>query len=118
MGGMTAASLLARDGYSVLVLEASHVPGGCSSSYYLKGYICESGGTTLIGFDQNQPLRILEKELGIELPKKPISPSMTVHMGSRKIIRWQNRKEWINEAISHFQEAEAQRSFWKTAYFV
>ena len=28
MGGMTAASLLANDGYKVLVLEAAHLPGG------------------------------------------------------------------------------------------
>lgn len=118
MGGMTAASLLARDGYSVLVLEASHVPGGCSSSYYRKGYIFESGATTLIGFDQNQPLRILEKELGIDLPKEPISPSMTVHMDGKKIIRWQNRDEWVKEVITHFQEAEGQRKFWKTAFFI
>ncbi|MCH8549115.1 MAG: NAD(P)-binding protein, partial [Balneolaceae bacterium] len=31
MGGMTAAALLASEGLSVLILEASHVPGGCSS---------------------------------------------------------------------------------------
>jgi len=81
MGGMTAASLLANDGFSVLVLEAAHVPGGCSSSYKRKGYIFESGATTLIGFDKYQPLRMLEDKLKIKLPKKPIDPSMTVHLG-------------------------------------
>jgi len=56
MGGMSAAAMLAKDGYKVLILEKAHAPGGCSSSYFRKGYVFESGATTLIGFDENQPL--------------------------------------------------------------
>lgn len=112
MGGMSAACLLANDGLDVLVLEAAHVPGGCSSSYYRKGYIFESGATTLIGFDKNQPLQLLEQKLGIELPKRSLNPSMTVHMNDKKIIRWQERQKWIDEAIRHFGEAAEQKSFW------
>lgn len=118
MGGLTAASLLANDGYSVLVLEAAHVPGGCSSSYKRKGYIFESGATTLIGFDEHQPLRRLEKELGIELPKKPIHPSMTVHLDDKKITRWLDRNKWISESQKHFGENSNQEKFWKLAYDV
>ena len=118
MGGLTAASLLSRDGYSVLVLEASHVPGGCSSSYYRKGYIFESGATTLIGFDRNQPLRLLEEELGIKLPKELLRPSMTVHMNEQKIIRWQDGEEWIREAANLFGEEKSQESFWNKAFRV
>lgn len=116
MGGLTAASLLAKDGYSVLVLEAAHVPGGCSSSYKRKGYIFESGATTLIGFDEHQPLHRLEKELGIELPKKPIHPSMTVHLDDKKITRWLDRNKWISESQKHFGEHSEQEKFWKLAY--
>lgn len=118
MGGMTSAALMADAGYSVLVLEKSHVPGGCSSSYYRKGYIFESGATTLIGFDENQPLWWLERKLGISLPKKPISPSMKVHMNGKQITRWQNREQWINEAIKWFGEASEQRTFWEKAFNV
>ena len=53
MGGMSAGAMLANDGYKVLILEAAAVPGGCSSSYYRKGFTFESGATTLIGFDEN-----------------------------------------------------------------
>lgn len=115
MGGMSAATMLANDGFQVLVLEAAHAPGGCSSSYKRKGYIFESGATTLIGFDEHQPMRILEEELGISLPKKVIEPSMTVHQDGRKIVRWQDSKKWLIEVVNHFREEEAQTSFWNLA---
>jgi len=80
MGGLSAATILAKKGYSVLLLEASHLAGGCSSSYYRKGYIFESGATTLIGFDEHQPLNELEKLVDLQIPKEPITPPMKVHL--------------------------------------
>jgi|GEM_PF-5311851 len=118
MGGMSAASMFAKDGYRVLILEAAHAPGGCSSSYYRKGYTFESGATTLIGFDEHQPLRILEDHLGISLPKTAIEPSMTVHLDGGEIVRWQDQDRWLKEAITHFGEPSAQREFWSLAHRV
>lgn len=115
MGGLSAASLLARDGYRVLVLEAAFAPGGCSSTFKRKGYLFESGATTLIGFDEHQPLRFLEKELDITIPKTRLQPSMSVHLDGKEIIRKENPDKWIEEVISHFGEAEAQKKFWKKA---
>jgi len=115
MGGISAASLLAKDGNRVLVLEASHVPGGCSSSYKRKGYIFESGATTLIGFDEHQPLRWLENKLGITLPRWEISPSMAVHQGEHQITRWKDEEQWIAEASRVFGNPRGQRSFWELA---
>lgn len=118
MGGLTAGSLLAKDGYSVLLLEAAHVAGGCSSSFKRKGYVFESGATTLIGFDSHQPLRKLEELLGVALPKEPISPSMTVHQNGREITRWLDQKKWIAESQKHFGEEIEQKRFWELAFKV
>lgn len=115
MGGLSAASLLARDGLRVLILEAAFAPGGCSSSFKRKGYIFESGATTLIGFDQNQPLRILEDQLEISIPKIRLNPSMAVHLDDKTITRKENMDEWIEETIFHFGETDSQRKFWKRA---
>lgn len=116
MGGLTAASLLARDGFRVLVLEASHLPGGCSSSYPRKRFVFESGATTLIGFDEHQPLARLEKMLGISLPRVPIDPPMTVHMNGRAVTRFSGRSEWIDEAVRVFGNETGQRMFWDKAF--
>ncbi len=116
MGGLAAGSLLANDGYRVLILEASHAVGGCSSSYYRKGFVFESGATTLIGFDEHQPLRELENRLGIEIPKEPLQVPMQVHLNGRTITRYRERQKWIEEAVWHFGEEASQKSFWELAF--
>ncbi len=115
MGGLTAAALFAKDQNKVTLLEASHVTGGCSSSYYRKGYVFESGATTLIGFDEHQPLAKLEALTGIRIPRERLNPSMTVHLGGKSIIRYEDREKWIEEAIRHFGQAAEQRAFWNLA---
>lgn len=118
MGGMTTAALLARDGYKVLVLEAARFPGGCSSSYNRKGYVFETGATTLIGYDKHQPLARLEKMLDITLPKEQIDPPMTVRMNGDVITRYTNRDYWIMEASRVFGNAIGQQRFWRKAFEV
>ena len=65
MASLTAAALLANDGYKVLVLEQNYLPGGCVSSYYRKGFIFEAGATTLVGLDDNMPLKYMLDKTGI-----------------------------------------------------
>ncbi|MDZ7715451.1 MAG: NAD(P)/FAD-dependent oxidoreductase [Balneolaceae bacterium] len=115
MGGMSAATMLANDGFKVLVLEAAHALGGCSSSFYRKGYWFESGATTLTGFDENQPLWKLEKETGIEIPRVELNPSMRVQMNDTTITRYKAINKWIEEAGDKFGQPKAQRKFWKKA---
>ncbi len=116
MGGMTSAALLSKKGYRVLVLEAASVPGGCSSSFYRKGFIFESGATTLMGFDENQPMRMLEKETGIIIPRKVINPAMVVYQNGNKIIRYNDREIWIEHVSKIFRKADAQRKFWNLCF--
>lgn len=116
MGGLTAAALLANDGMRVLVLEAAHVTGGCSSSFKRKGYIFESGATTLTGFDEHQPLRVLEDMTGLRIPRERIDPGMSVWMNGERILKYENRDTWIVEAERVFGEGQAQRAFWRKAF--
>jgi len=89
---MSAAAMLAKDGLRVLILEAAHAPGGCSSSYYRKGYTFETGATTLIGFDEHEPLRKLESETGIEIPRRKLNPPMQVHLNGKTLTRHKDRE--------------------------
>ena len=118
MGGMSTGAMLAKDGFKVLILEKAHAPGGCSSSYYRKGYIFESGATTLIGFDEGQPLWKLERETGLEIPREEITPSMSVWIDGEQITRYKDREKWIKECDRVFGNEKEQNEFWTEAFKV
>ncbi len=118
MGGMSAGAMLANNGYKILILEKAHAPGGCSSSFFRQGYVFESGATTLIGFDENQPLWKLEKETGIQIPKEEITPSMSVWLAGEQLTRYKDREQWIQECTRVFGNANGQRAFWEEALAV
>jgi C-3',4' desaturase CrtD len=106
IGGLTAAALLAKRGFKVLTLEASYVPGGCASSYLVKRdgqkFIFESGATTIVGLDEHQPLKNLERELGITFPVVELSPSMTIHTGGKTVTRYKEPSRWVQECYEKF----------------
>lgn len=106
IGGLSAAALLAKEGYRTLTLEANYAPGGCASSYLVKRdghrFVFETGATTIVGLDKHQPLYDLARELGIEFPVVEINPSMTVHVGSKRVIRHKDRDRWIAECYEKF----------------
>jgi len=95
-GGLSAASLLAQRGFSVLILEAAAVAGGCASSYLIKRdgkkFLFEAGATTIVGLDEHQPLYRLAQQLGLKFPVVELNPSMTVHVGGKRIIRYKAKQ--------------------------
>jgi phytoene dehydrogenase-like protein len=118
MGALTSACLLARDGLRVAVLEQNWLPGGCTSSYWRKGFVFESGATTLVGLDAQMPLRHLLDELGLDLPAVPLELPMQVHLADGQVLnRYQDLDQWIAEAERVFGP-QGQRPFWEFCYRV
>jgi len=116
MGGLTAAALAAKAGKRVLVLEANYLPGGCSSSYWRKGYVFESGATTLTGLDEGQPLGWLLRELDLKLDYEPLDPAITIHLDGQAVRRFQDREKWVAESIRVFGQPEAQHKLWQRLF--
>ncbi|MCZ8157980.1 MAG: FAD-dependent oxidoreductase, partial [Leptospira sp.] len=117
MGGLSSASLLAKHGKKVLVLEKGTSPGGCSSSFQKAGYIFESGATTLVGWEEGLPMQSLERQLGEKFPKWELALSMMVYMDGKKIQRFGDKDAWIQESIRHFQNPIRQTVFWRLVFF-
>jgi len=113
MAGLAAGALLTSKGYTVKIFEQNYLPGGCSSSYWRKGFVFEAGATTLVGFDTNQPLAFLAKETGIEIPRLTLELPMQVHLlDGTTISRYQDSGEWLTEAERCFG-TKGQAAFWK-----
>jgi len=118
MGGLSAGSLLAKKGLKVVVLEQNYLPGGCTSSYWRKGFVFESGATTLVGLDEGMPLKYLMNELGITLPARKLDLPMQVTLkNGQKVNRYQNLHQWISEAERAFG-GTGQQDFWQFCFKV
>ena len=118
MAGLACASLWAKEGKRVTVLEQNWLPGGCSSSYPRHGYIFESGATTLVGLDENMPLRFLLDALGLSLETVSLQVPMRVYLKDGTVItRYPELGRWISEAERVFG-SKGQKAFWEECFAI
>jgi phytoene dehydrogenase-like protein len=95
MGSLTAAALLAKRGLKVHIAEQNYLPGGCTSSYWRKGFIFETGATTIVGLDDSMPLKYVLDQIEISIPMRRLALPMQVHLGDTTINKYENLDEWI-----------------------
>ncbi len=118
IGGLTAAALLARDGYRVLVLEGHIAPGGCASSYERKRpdggrYIFDVGATLFAGFTPGGAHHWVAEKLGIRWPVRPLEPAMEVWLPDRRVTRYGDAR-WLDERQAAFPAQVWQaEGFWR-----
>lgn len=116
MAGLAAASLAAREGHRVVVLEQNWQPGGCTGSYWRKGFVFETGATTLVGLDPDMPLRYLLEQTGVQPEAWQLELPMQVQLADGQVIRkYQPLDQWIAEAKRVFGP-EGQEAFWRHCY--
>jgi C-3',4' desaturase CrtD len=116
MSGLAAACFLAHKGLKVVVAEQNYLPGGCTSAYWRKGFVFEAGATTLVGLDNDMPLKYLLDTVGVQIDALPLSVNMRVVLKDGTVItRYQNLNEWIAEAERVFGK-KGQASFWRFCY--
>ncbi len=112
MGSLSTACLLAKDGLKVTVLEQNYLPGGCTSSYWRKGFVFEAGATTLVGLGKGMPLQHLCDTLEIDLKPIQLDLPMKVRLSDGTWIhKYQDLEQWIAEAERVFGQ-KGQREFW------
>jgi len=117
LGSLTTAALLANKGLKVGIVEQNYLPGGCTSSYWRKGFVFESGATTLVGVDKGMPVKYLLEHTGIDLTYRKLSLPMKVRLkNGQEISRFQDINLWIDEVSKIFGNVENQKRFWLKCY--
>ncbi|NTV63004.1 MAG: NAD(P)-binding protein [Oscillochloris sp.] len=119
VGGLSAAALLARDGWRTALLEAHIAPGGCASSYQRKrsdgsSYIFDVGATLFGGFQPGGAHDWVAQRLGLRFPVVRLEPAMQVWLPDRVVTRYGDPVAWQAERQRAFpaQAAVAER-FWR-----
>jgi len=109
VGGLTAASLLAKAGYRVTVLEAHVYPGGCAGTFFHKGYRFDAGATLAGGFQAGGPHALVADLLDIRFPVRRAEPAWVIDLPDRRITRWGYTEQWRAERE---EKLPAMRHFW------
>lgn len=113
IGGLTAAALLARRGYSVLVLDQAIVPGGCASTFKRKGFTFDVGATQVAGLEPGGIHHRIFTELDIDPPAAtPCDPACAVYLPDEldPINVWRDPQQWQLERQRQFPGSEP---FWQ-----
>jgi C-3',4' desaturase CrtD len=113
IGGLTAAALLARQGYSVLIADQAWVPGGCASTFKRRGFTFDVGATQVAGLEPGGIHHRIFEALGIEPPEATFcDPACAVLLpGETQPIRvWRDPDRWQQERQIQFPGSEP---FWQ-----
>ncbi len=119
LGGMTAASLLAKRGMSVLMIDQQAKPGGACTSFKRKDVVFDVGTAMIYGFGDKgfKPFRFLINELEepIEIIAHPTLARMTFE--GQEIIFWPDVNRFLDELGQLFpKEKKALRAFYADLY--
>lgn len=113
LGSLSAAVWLASEGFPITIWEQNWQPGGCTTSYWRKGYVFEAGATTVVGLEPNMPLGYILQKAGITIPARKLELPMQIKLADGRLInRYNNLEDWIVEAEKVFGSAK-QRAFWE-----
>ncbi len=113
IGGLTAAALLAHQGYSVLIVEQAGVPGGCASTFKRRGFTFDVGATQVAGLEPGGIHHRVFETLGIDLPAAtPCDPACAVMLPgeTQPIPVWRDPERWQQERQTQFPGSEP---FWQ-----
>lgn len=113
IGGLTAAALLSRQGYSVLIADQAWVPGGCASTFKRRGFTFDVGATQVAGLEPGGIHHRIFAALDLELPEATYcDPACAVLLpGETQPIRvWRDPERWRQERQAQFPGSEP---FWQ-----
>ncbi len=119
LGGLTAASLLAKRGLSVLLIEQQGKPGGSCTSFRRNGVTFDVGTAMLYGFGQHgfKPFRFLFNEL--EEPIAVVAHATLARMTfeGQPITFWPDVERFLQELDRLFpEEHDGLRAFYRDLY--
>lgn len=113
IGGLTAAALLAKRGFEVVVWEQAVQVGGCASTFRRGPFVFEVGATQVAGLEPGGIHHRVLTELGVALPTGCwCDPACAVYLpGETTPIRvWRDPQQWQAERQRQFPGSER---FWQ-----
>jgi prolycopene isomerase len=119
LGGMTAGSLLAKRGLSVLIIDRQDRPGGSCTSFKRDDVVYDVGTAMIYGFGETgfKPFRFIMNELEepIDIVAQPTLARMTIE--GKHVVFWPDLQRFEDELGDMFpEERQGIRDFYHDLY--
>ena len=119
LGGLTSASLLAKRGLSILLIEQQNKPGGACTSFKREDHVFDAGAAMLYGFGEKgfRPFRFVLNEL--EEPIDVVAHATLARMTfeGQEIVFWPDIERFLEELTALFpEEKDSLRRFYADLY--
>ena len=112
IGGLSSASILAKKGYKVLVLEQHSQVGGFCSSYMRDGFTCCVGVLDVSGLHKMGATATLLKKLELNKDDLFALHTRTYSIGNKKIVITGTKNDFIKQIAKHYpHEKQALKLF-------
>jgi C-3',4' desaturase CrtD len=113
MGGLATASLAARSGLRVALLEAHSKLGGCAGYFSRGAFTFDAGATALMGLGRGEPIGDLLQSLGVEF-EATRTPAYRVHLPDRTLDIGPDSRAFEAACDDRFPDHQsARRRFWR-----
>jgi prolycopene isomerase len=120
IGGLTAAALLQERGFSTIVFEKNHFPGGSCSSFHKAGYTFDAGASVFYGFcddDSKGTLNLhtrIFRKLGVGVETVPDPVQIHYHLPAGfDVPAWFDRDRFLESLCRRFpHERQGIRCFY------
>ncbi|MGB6779036.1 MAG: FAD-dependent oxidoreductase [Planococcus citreus] len=104
IGGLTAGSLLAKEGYEVTVLEAAAEIGGCAGKYKRHPYLFPVGATLGMGLEPGGIHERVFRHLGKPMDLEPLKRVMEMVHPTGTFVFHKDRRKHVRELTDHFPD--------------
>jgi phytoene dehydrogenase-like protein len=112
VGGSSIAAILQAKGYDVALFEKESYLGGCSSSFTHRGYLYNTGATTLSGYEDGYIIKDLFDAIGFRPDVIEVDPSIVILHNGKTTPRYKNFERFF-EVVNHNYPHEKNRAFWE-----
>ncbi len=115
IGGSSIAALLSAKGFDVALFEKDSHLGGCSSSFFHKGYMYNTGATTLAGYEEGFIVKEVFDAIGFTPKVIPTDPSIVVIQEGKITPRFRDFELFYESVQENYPHAK-NRKFWEMVF--
>lgn len=108
IGGLTTASMLAKYGMDVTLLESSSELGGCAGKYQRNQYLFPVGATLGMGLEENGIVERVFRYLEKPFPLEPLETVMEMVHPEAAFKFFKDREKHVSQMVRRFPEYERQ----------